>query len=145
SSALHVMSVPVTATPVAPDAGIQRRSSAETLEFFAANGFRTGSLNGMIYRRSTIVEHGIRFREAIPYFADFFQAVELAQYGRTVFHDTATYYFDESATGRYHFVGMQDPRRFFVEHRQCTDLLANLLCRHGLSGRQAYKYLVDRY
>src|SRR4029077_17052257 len=52
---------------------------------------------------------------------------------------------DESATGRYHFVGMQDPRRFFVEHRHCTDRLAKLLRNHGRDGRQACKYLVERY
>jgi hypothetical protein len=88
----------------------------------------------MLYRKSTIVQHGLRFREDIPYFADFLQAVELAQHGSTAFHDVATYYFDESATGRYHFVGMQDPRRFFLEHRQCTERLAQLLGRNGQDG-----------
>ena len=145
SSAAHVTSIPATLPPLALDARVQRRSSAETLEFFAGNGFRTGSLNGMIFRKAPIEQHGIRFREDIPYFADFFQAVELAQYGSTAFHDVATYYFDESATGRYHFVGLRDPRRFFVEHRQCTDRLAQLLCRQGRDGKQAYQYLVGRY
>ena len=40
---------------------------------------------------------------------------------------------------------MRDPRRFFVEHRQCTDRLAKLLRRHGCNGQRAYNYLVERY
>lgn len=145
SSALHVNSVPALLPPVPCDPVAQRRSSIETLEFFAGHGFRTGSLNGMIFRKSPLVQHGIRFREDIPYFADFFHAVELAQYGGTAFHDVATYFFDESATGRYHFVGMRDPRRFFVEHRECTDRLAELLHQRGGNGQLAYQYLVNRY
>jgi len=145
SAALHVASVPSPLSAVEPDGNTARRSSIETLEFFAGHGFLTGSLNGMIFRRSPIVQHGIRFREDIPYFADFYQAIELAQYGSTAFHDAATYYFDESATGRYHFVGMRDPRQFFVEHRHCADRLAELLRCHGRNGDDAYRYLVGRY
>ncbi len=145
SSALHVPAVPSLWTPVPSGATLHRRSSGETLDFFAKHGFRTGSLNGMIYRRAPIVERGLRFREDIPYFADFYQAVELAPSGATVFHDLPTFYFDESATGRYHFVGLQDPRRFFVEHRQCTELIAKLLREHGRSPQPAFQYLVERY
>jgi glycosyltransferase involved in cell wall biosynthesis len=145
SAAHHVTSLPSSLPAVESDDNAARRSSLETLEFFAGHGFLTGSLNGMIFRKSPIVQHGIRFREDIPYFADFYQAVELAQYGSTAFHDAATYYFDESATGRYHYVGMRDPRRFFVEHRQCTDRLAELLRSHRRDGKLAYEYLVKRY
>jgi glycosyltransferase involved in cell wall biosynthesis len=145
SSALHVSAIPESICPVATDGACQRLSTSAALEFFAVNGFRTGSLNGMIYRKSPIAEHGIRFREDIPYFADFFQAIELAQYGGMAHHDVATYYFDAGATDRYHFVGMQDPRRFFIEHRQCTDRLAELLHQHRLDAQPAYKYLTERY
>ena len=42
-------------------------------------------------------------------------------------------------------MGLRDPRRFFVEHRECSDRLAQLLRQHGRDARQAYRYLVERY
>lgn len=145
SKARTVDVMPETLPAVESSPPLTKRSNVETLEFFASQGFLTGSLNGMLFRRAPIVEHAVRFRETIPYFADFLHAIELARYGSTVFVDEETYCFDAGAAGRYHFVGMQDPPRFFLEHRECTDRLAQLLRNKGRDSSAPYRYLAGRY
>nr|NIO40766.1 glycosyltransferase [Burkholderiales bacterium] len=80
-----------------------RRDTAETLEFFGRHGFQTGGLNGMLYRREPLIEHGIFFREDLPYCADYYLAIQLAAQGPSVFLDTETYMFDKSVASRFHF------------------------------------------
>ena len=141
----NVNSMPAQPTPLPDDIPVTTRGSADTLVFFARHGFLTGSLNGRISQRACVVENGIRFRGDIPYFADFLHALELSAHGRTAFLDAETYYFDEGAQGRYHFVGLQVPGRFFLEHRVCTNRHIQLLDEQGRNGRQALNYLIGRY
>ncbi len=133
--------------PVVPnDAMIHLRSNADSLEYLAGNGFASlGSLNGMIYRRSAIESAGLRFRDDIPYFADFVNALELAAMGTTAYLDAETYLFNEGATGRYHFAGLQNLPKFLEEHRICTRRHMELLKQHGRSEEIALDYLWGRY
>ena len=133
--------------PVVPnDAMIHLRSNADSLEYLARNGFASlGSLNGMIYRRSAIESSGIKFRDDIPYFADYVHALELASIGTTATLDTETYLFNEGATGRYHFAGLKNIPKFLEEHRICTRRHMELLRQHGRPGDVALNYLWGRY
>jgi len=133
--------VPAMDVPPAP----VRRAAVETLEFFARNGFRTGSLNGMLYRREPIAEHRLLFREDIPYCADYHQAIELAAHGSSVFLNTDSYCFNAGVGGRFHYVGMQDPKRFFAEQRDCAVLMTHLLRSIGGCHRDAFQYLYGQY
>jgi glycosyltransferase involved in cell wall biosynthesis len=133
--------------PVVPvDVAIHLRSSSDSLEFLAKNGFASlGSLNGMIYRRSAIDSAGLRFRDDIPYFADFVNALELAAMGTTAYLDAETYLFNEGATGRYHFAGLQNIPKFLEEHQICTRRQMELLKQHGRPEEVALDYLWGRY
>jgi glycosyltransferase involved in cell wall biosynthesis len=133
--------------PVVPaDVKIHLRSNADSLEYLARNGFASlGSLNGMIYRRSAIENSGLRFRDDIPYFADYVHALELASTGMTAYLDTETYLFNEGATGRYHFAGLKSIPKFLEEHRICTRRHMELLKLHGRPGEAALDYLWGRY
>ncbi len=141
-----VSSIPLHLPIVPNDAPLTVRSSGDSLEYLAKNGFAPlGSLNGMIYRRSAIVDSGLRFRSDIPYFADYFFALELAALGSTVFVDAETYLFNEGATGRYHYAGLKDIPKFLAEHRACTMRHMELLRAHGRPSRFALDYLRGRY
>ena len=130
---------------VVKDASTTYRSSEETLEFFAGNGFLTGSLNGMLFDLNVIRSRGVKFREDIPYFADFAFSIELARYGDSAIIDAESYWFNAGADGRYHYVGLKRPRDFFLEHRVCTDLMAELLAESSRNPEIAFNYLRERY
>ena len=131
---------------VRSDADVCVRESADSLEFLARHGFASlGSLNGMIYRRSALNQVVPAFRDDIPYFADFVNALELAAIGATAFLDAETYLFNEGATGRYHFAGLKNVPGFLNEHRRCTDRHMALLNNHGRSPKLAFQYLWGRY
>lgn len=117
------------------------RSSQETARFFATNGFRTGGLNGMLLNREIIMQRGLRFREEIPYCADYLLGIELAMMGSTVFIDTETYYFHAGSSERFHFAGLKDPRTFFLEQRECALLLSRIMS----DGKTAFSYLDGQY
>jgi len=145
SKPLCLREMPQVLPSVVTDASTTYRSSEETLEFFAGNGFLTGSLNGMLFDLNAINQHGIMFREDIPYFADFAHSIELAQYGASVIIDTETYWFNAGADGRYHYVGLKRPRDFFLEHRVCTNRMAELLRERNRNPNTAFDYLRGRY
>ena len=120
--------------------------SDEALEFFARNGFAAaGSLNGMIYRRSVILQHRLWFNTEIPYFSDFIQALEMATYGRTVLLDVESHCFNMGALHRHHNVGMKNPSQYLAEHRVCTGRHMELLRQQGCDENLALNYLLGRY
>lgn len=122
------------------------RNSGDAVAFLAKDGFASlGSLNGMIYRRSVIIGHGLRFREDLPYFADFIHAMELASHGKVAFLETESYLFNEGATGRYHFAGLKCIPKFLAEHRACTNRQMQLLRTLGRPEQPALDYLWGRY
>ena len=141
-----VSEMPEVLPEVRSDVATCVRNSADSLEYLASHGFASlGSLNGMIYRRSAIVDTGLKFREDIPYFADFVNALELAATGATAYVDAETYLFNEGATGRYHFAGLKNIPKFLDEHRICTRRHMVLLKQQGRSGEVALDYLWGRY
>jgi GT2 family glycosyltransferase len=117
------------------------RQPLETLRFFAERGCQTGGLNSMLINRELVTKAGLRFREDIPYCADYCFAIELARLGPSVFLDTASYLFNAGAKGRFHFAGQKDPRAFFLEQRECVVRLAGDLGDAGL----AHTYMIGQY
>ena len=141
-----VTSIPNQLSPVPVGAAVSVRDGADALEYLASHGFADlGSLNGMIYRRSAVIENEIWYREDIPYFADFAHAIELASIGKVGFLDAETYCFNEGASGRYHFAGLQNIPKFLTEHRLTTSRHMQLLRRHGRKPQTALDYLWGRY
>jgi glycosyltransferase involved in cell wall biosynthesis len=120
--------------------------SGDALEYFARHGFAdAGSLNGMIFRRAALQQHGLRFDESIPYFADFALALELAAFGRTVLLDAETHCFDHGAQQRYHHVGQKNPSVYLADYGRCIRRLMVLLENTGRDRRVALDYLEGKY
>jgi glycosyltransferase involved in cell wall biosynthesis len=145
SDSAVVTELPKEVPAVASNAITVQYSSGESLSFLAEQGFRTGSLNGMLFDATRIQERGLTFDEKHPYFADFLFTIALSRQGGAAICRTPTYSFNEGVSGRYHHVGMQNARAFFIEHRHCTDELACALHAAGLDSDAAYRYLRGRY
>ncbi len=122
-----------------------RRTPIETLRFFAEQKFLTGSLMGSLFQREAMEQRQLRFREDIPYCADFFFTIQLVDAGASVFLGTDTFLFNAGAVGRYHFAGMQNPRQFFLEHRICYQELEDRLRRHQNSSDHPFRTLLGQY
>ncbi len=134
SRQMCVKSIPEHLPKVATSPGTVVMPPSQSLLFLAKKGFADlGSLNGMLYRRSPIIENNLQFREDIPYFADFVQALEMASCGNIALIEAETYLFNEGASGRYHFAGLKNLPKYLSEHRKCTDRHTELLRYHGLS------------
>lgn len=121
--------------------GSNIRSKIETACFFAEKGCQTGGLNSMLLNMETIRQYKVRFREDIPYCSDYFFAIELAAKGESVFVDAETYLFDAAASGRFHFTGLKEPGKFFLEQREC----ARLLTKQLNSTAHSHEYLHGQY
>ena len=146
SRALAVKDIPEPLPPVRPGAASAKRTSADALEYFATDGFEAaGSLNGMIYRRSVVVEGELWFREDMPYFADFVQALEMAAVGPVALLDAETFCFNHGAVGRYHYAGQENPKSYLSEYRRRTDRHMELLRRNDRDSGLALRALIGRY
>ena len=97
----------------------------------SAVAFRNGidpfwALNGLLFRTSSARDAGLSFREDLPYGADKYFCVQLAQRGTTIFLATPTYLFNTSAAGRFHYAGV-DVSRLFAETEELYDEVDRIL------------------
>jgi glycosyltransferase involved in cell wall biosynthesis len=145
SDSVSVSQLPDALPAVDLNATTMEYTASESLSFLAAEGFRTGSLNGMLFNASRIRQQRLCFDANYPYFADYLFTIALSTKGGAAICRTPTYSFNEGVSGRYHYVGMQKARAFFLEHRHCTDALARSLDAAGLDPETAYRYLQGRF
>ena len=120
-------------------------SNLDTIKFFGENGCQTGGLNSMLLLREPMINDSIFFRDDLPYCADYFHAIELAVKGKTVFLDAESYCFDGGMKSRFHYAGLENARKFFLEERECALQIAKYLRTKEEDDSKAFEYLFGQY
>lgn len=136
--------VPSELQPVAVNPAKTTLDAMATLKQFARFGNATGSLGGMLVRLDTIRRRGLRFRTDLPYCADFYFAIALANEGKSVFVNRPCYLLDSGANTRFARSGISKMTYFF-ENRECALQLKSLFARHGVENHWAFEYLYRAY
>ncbi len=137
----------VEAVPAAPESAAtnpptEKLAPGEALLRFCTDGNNSGGLGGMLIDGERVRQASLRFRADIPYWADFYFAIELAALGGTVYVYAPSYFFDKSIKTRFANAGTgAHSRSLCFEARECSLLLAKLLAEHGLDPRRGFEYL----
>jgi glycosyltransferase involved in cell wall biosynthesis len=146
SKQLDVQGVPEAPEPAPANPPAQSLSPGETLLQFGKNGNDTGGLGGMLIDGERVRARALRFRTDIPYWADFYFAIELASCGHTVYVSAASYLFDKSIKSRFALSGTgAHTRSLCFEARECSLLLARRLPEYGIDPRRGFEFLHTIY
>ncbi|HTB63405.1 MAG TPA: glycosyltransferase family A protein [Opitutales bacterium] len=128
--------------PVSTNPKMEIYDSAGALGRMARNGNDTGAPGGMLIRADVVRRDSLRFRTDIPFWSDFHFAIELAERGKVVYVDAASYLFDLSVTGRYANTGLKN---YYGEGAICARALAARLPKFGVEGWKGYEFLYRQY
>lgn len=143
SKARSVDKLPAVLPAMDPASDRRSLSSEAVLQEFAEQGNTTGALNGMLLKREPILANGLRFREEIPYMADFFFSIQLARHGEMVFVDAASHLFNTGAQSRFAFAGLSTD--VLWQERECCLEIAKLLRSYGRDDTPARERLLGIY
>jgi len=146
SRAFPVEVMPERPEPVASNPTVQVLTADQTLSRLARESNDTGSLNGTLLNNEHIRQQGLRFRTEIPFWSDFYLAIELANLGKTAYVDANSHLFDKSVKSRFAISGSgANSRSLCFEARECSLLLTRLLPKYGLEPWRGFEFLHSIY
>jgi len=109
---------------------------------FSRQGNDTGGLGGLLVRADVIQRPPLRFRPDIPFWSDFYFAIELADRGQTVYLDADSYLFDLGVKERFSYA---DLKNYFQDGAACARAIAERLQKLGGASQTAFEFLWRQY